>query len=343
MIERLKRQVKKYRYPIWIVCGILVLAFPFLFPQESVMPIAVRVLIYMILASGLNISNGYIGLFNIGSAGFFCIGAYTSALFSTILEMPFFVSMLVSVALTAFIGALLAYPTSRFSGFYFSITTMGFSEIVRLIALNWTSLTRGSNGIHSIPRPSVFGYTLETSTQYYYFILALLILVLFGTRRILHSRVGRAWLSIRENPDAARSLGVPITRFKSLNFMTMGFILGLGGCLMAYYYRYISPEMFQIDNGHQVLAMVNLGGLGSLAGPLLGAAIISVAMEALRFAAEYRMIVYAIIVLAMMWLRPQGILGAKNTVMAQTAGRKKGKSRIQNKKVSSVSGAGGGK
>lgn len=323
-------KIKKYRNIVLIAGGILVLVFPLLFPQESVMAIAVRVLIYMILASGLNISNGYIGLFNIGSAGFFCIGAYTSALLSTRCGMPFLVSMLASVALTTVVGGLMAFPTSRFSGFYFSITTMGFSEIVRLIALNWVSLTRGSNGIHSIPRPEIFGFTLENSTHYYYFILILLGIVLFSIRRILKSRVGRAWLSIRENPDAARSLGVPITQYKALNFMTMGFILGLGGCLMAYYYRYISPEMFQIDNGHQVLAMVNLGGLGSLAGPLLGAAIISVAMEALRFAAEYRMIVYALIVLVMMWLCPQGLLGAKDTVMAAQASRKKKKTKQNN-------------
>ncbi len=330
-MAKCKAFYQRYKRLVWAAAAAAVLAFPLLFPQESVMTIAVRVLIYMILASGLNIANGYIGLFNIGSAGFMCIGAYAAALLSTRLGMSFVPTLLLSVALTAGVGALLAFPTSRFAGFYFSITTMGFSEIVRLTALNWVSLTRGSNGIHSIPKPSILGFTLQTSTHYYYMILLILLLVLFCIRRILRSRVGRAWLSIRENPDAARSLGVPITLYKSLNFMVMGLILGLGGCLMAYYYRYISPEMFQIDNGHQVLAMVNLGGLGSIAGPLMGAAILSVCMEALRTMAEYRMIVYALIVLAMMWLRPQGIVGATNTVMVQRRMAKPAKKGRQQK------------
>lgn len=319
MLAKAKSFYIRFRYPIFGIGTLLVLLFPFLFPQESVLTIAVRVLIYMILASGLNIANGYIGLFNVGSAGFFCIGAYCTALLTTRLNMPFLPTILISVALTGIIGALFAYPTRKFAGFYFSITTMGFSEIIRLIALNWVSLTRGSNGIHSIPRPEIFGFLLDSSTKYYYMILIILILVLFCIYRIMKSRVGRAWLSIRENSDAARSLGVPITNYKALNFMVMGAILGLGGCLMAYYYRYISPEMFQIDNGHQVLAMVNLGGLGTIAGPLVGATILSVAMETLRSAAEYRMVVYAVIVLLMMWLRPQGIVGASNTVMAQSS------------------------
>ena len=317
MLSKIKEFYQKFRYPIWAIGGAAVLVFPVVFPQEAVLSIAVRVLIYMILATGLNLSNGYLGLFNIGSAGFMCLGAYSAALLSTRVGLPFIPTMLLSMLLPGIFGALLAYPTRKFAGFYFSITTMGFSEIIRLTALNWVSLTRGSNGIHSIPRPEIFGIAMSSSTHYYYLILAFLIIVLFSVSRIIKSRVGRAWLSIRENADAARSLGVPITRYKSLNFCVMGMLLGLGGCLMAYYYRYISPEMFQIDNGHQVLAMVNLGGLGTIVGPLVGATIISVSMELLRFAAEYRMIVYALIVLIMLRIRPQGIIGAKNTVMAQ--------------------------
>ena len=322
LIGNIKFYYNSHKLVILIVAGLLVVAFPFIFPQESVMAIAVRVLIYMILATGLNLTNGFIGLGNLGTAGFMCIGAYTAAILSKNCGMPFFVCLIAAGILSAIMGGLIAFPTARAAGFYFSITTLGFSEIIRLIALNWISLTRGSNGIVAIPRPKFLFITLKTSTQYYYFILILLVLVIFCVKRILASRVGRAWMSIRENQDAARSLGVPILLYKALNFMTMGFIIGIGGAMMAYYYRYISPEMFQIDNGHQVMAMVNLGGLGTIAGPLLGATIISVAMETLRFMQRYRMIVYALVVLIMMWVRPQGIIGAKNTVMSE---EKKGK------------------
>jgi len=325
MREMVQGVYAKYKIPAWIAGAAVVLAFPWIFASDTVLSIAASTLIFMILASALNVTNGYIGLFNIGSAGFFCLGAYTTALLSTRVGLGFFTCFFISAAFTAFVGALIAIPTSRFSGFYFSIVTMGFSEIVRLIMLNWVSLTKGSNGIHSIPRPALFGLTIKSMRQYYYLVLIILAITLFCIHRIIHSRVGRAWLSIRENPDAASSLGVKITTYKSLNFMVMGFFMGIGGSLMAYYYRYIAPEMFQIDNGHTVLAMVILGGMGSLPGPLIGAVILNLAMELFRFASEFRMIAYAIMVVAMMWLRPQGIIGATNTVMVseKSSGRKK--------------------
>lgn len=306
-MKKLKEFYNSHKPVCWLLGVALSISLPFIIQRDAVMTIVVRIVLYMILASGLNIANGYIGLSNIGSAGFFCLGAYTTALLTTRLGWSVLPTMLCAAILTAIIGALFAFPTARFSGFYFSITTMGFSEIIRLIALNWVKLTRGSNGIHSIPKPVVFGLEIGTERAYYFFMLVILAGVLFCIHRILNSKIGRAWISIRENPDAARSLGVEILKYKSYNFMVMGFILGLGGSLMAYYYRYISPEMFQIDNGHQVLAMVILGGLGSLAGPLVGAAILSTCMELLRSASEFRMIAYAVIVLLMMWVRPQGI------------------------------------
>ncbi len=294
-----------------LFCVVLVLAFPFLCKrEENYMTIANKILIYMLFATGLNITNGYIGLFSLGTAGFMCIGAYTSAILSTQLQLNYFLVLLCSSLFAGLIGALLAIPTGKFEGFFFSMTTLGFSEIVRLTALNWASLTGGSNGIHSIPRAAIFGHTLQNSTEYFYYHAVILAITLFCVYRIIRSRVGRAWMSIRENQEAAKSLGVSTLRYKSLNFFVMGFVLGLGGCLIAYYYRYISPELFQIDNGHEVLAMVILGGMGNLAGPLIGALIIELCMEIFRSVAAYRMLAYAVVVILMMWIRPQGILGA---------------------------------
>jgi branched-chain amino acid transport system permease protein len=316
-MKKIEELYLKCKAPIWAVGALIILAFPWVAKKESIITIGILILIYMIFASALNITNGYIGLFNVGIAGFMCIGAYTTGLLYTKLNAGFFICLFASALTSSMIGALFALPTNRFSGLYFAITTMGFSEIVRLIALNWNSFTNGSNGIMGIKRPLIFGLKFQSGKSFYYLILVILILVLFCIRRILKSRVGRAWISIRENPDAAKSLGVNIATYKSLNFLVMGFIAGIGGSLLTYYYGYIAPDMFVIDNGHEVLAMVMVGGAGTMAGPLAGSFILTLGMQLFRSVSEYRMIAYGIMLLLMMWIRPQGIIGATNTVMAQ--------------------------
>lgn len=303
---------------IVLICSILFIAgFPLFVRKDSVITIGILILIYMIIASALNMTNGYIGLFNVGIAGFMCIGAYTTALLATKTGAGFFICLFTSAVLTSLIGALFALPTNRFSGLYFAITTMGFSEIIRLVALNWQSFTNGPNGIMGIKRPVILGFSFKSAASFYYLVLAVLLVTVFCIYRVLHSRVGRAWMSIRENYDAARSLGISTAGYKSLNFLFMGFFAGIGGSLLAYYYGYISSDMFMIDNGHEVLAMVMIGGAGTIAGPLVGALILTVCTQLFRSVSEYRMVAYSIMLLLMMWSRPQGLIGNSQSVMVQ--------------------------
>lgn len=313
----LSKMDKWYKWVFLLLGVAIVVGFPLVVEKNSIVTIGVLILIYMIIASALNLTNGYIGLFNTGIAGFMCIGAYTTALLSTKLGVGFFTCLLASAILTSIIGAVFALPTNKFSGLYFAICTMGFSEIMRLIALNWQSLTNGPNGIMGIVRPVIFGFKFKSAQSFYYLVLIILIVCLFCIYRILHSRVGRAWMSIRENADAAKSLGVPMVRYKSLNFLVMGFIAGIGGSLLAYYYGYISPDMFMLDNGHEVLAMVMIGGAGTMSGPLVGALILTICTQLFRSVSQYRMVAYAILLMIMMWLRPQGLIGNSQSVMNQ--------------------------
>lgn len=306
-----------YKKAFFVLGILLVLGFPLAVKKDSIVTIGVLILIYMIISSALNLTNGYIGLFNVGIAGFMCIGAYVTALLATSAGAGFGVCLLTSAIITSAIGAIFALPTNRFSGLYFAITTMGFSEIMRLIAVNWQSLTNGPNGIMGIMRPYLFGFQFKSARSFYYLVLVILLVCLFCIYRILHSRVGRAWMSIRENADAAKSLGVPMVQYKSLNFLVMGFFAGVGGSLLAYYYGYISPDMFMIDNGHEVLAMVMIGGAGTITGPLAGALILTICTQLFRSVSQYRMVAYAVMLLLMMWFRPQGLIGNQQSVMAQ--------------------------
>lgn len=316
MLNRAVNYVKAHRLPFFIAFAVLVLAFPIIIPSNFVRGIAVRTVLYMLFASSLNLINGYCGHFSIGHAGFMCIGCYTAGLLATKAGLGFWLIVPISGIVTSLFGLLVFLPTNRLSGMYLSIVTLGFAEIVRIIVLNWTSLTNGPLGVKGIPSIKLFGLKLTSTTEYYYVILFLLVLSLFCMYRILHSRVGRAWMSIRENPDAACSLGVELAKYKAINFVVGAFFCGVAGCFMAFYYRYIDTTMFTIDESFNVLSMVIVGGMGTLVGPILGAFVINLITETFRFASEYRMLLYGILIILTMWIRPQGIAGASNSVLA---------------------------
>lgn len=304
--------------PVFVLAVLLAFAIllPWILPSSYLRGVAVRIVLYMLFATGLNVTNGYGGQFNIGFAGFMCVGAYTAGILATSWGVTFIPALIAAGLVAAFFGFLVSLPTSRLSGMYLSIVTMGFSEIIRIIALNWSSLTGGPLGIKNIPTPSFFGLSVKSPIGFYYLALVLLLIALFCVYRLIHSRVGRAWISIRENADAASSLGVNIRLYKAINFMVSAFIAGMGGTFMAFYYRYLATDMFMIDNGHEVLAMVVLGGMGTIAGPMLGSLVINLVTEAFRFAADFRLVAYAVLIIVMMWVRPQGLAGASNSILA---------------------------
>jgi len=308
--------------PAWrittTIIGITFLAVvPLLNLQSYYMGVLCRILMYTILAGSLNVINGYSGQFNIGHAGFYAIGAYASALLSLKLGVSFWLALPLSGLLAMLVGLLVALPTLRLRGIYLAIVTLGASEIIRLIILNWMSLTGGPNGLRGIPAPVLFGIKFSRSQQYYYIFLVLSLIFFFLTKRVINSRIGRAWISIREDETAARSLGVEAMRYKAFSFMYGAFWAGIAGGAFSPYFKFISSDMFTLDEGFNILSMVIIGGQGTLAGPIVGAIIVNFLTEFLRPISQYRMVVYALLIIAMMWLRPQGLVGASRSVLAE--------------------------
>ena len=291
-------------------------ALPVVYPKSYVMGILCRILMYMILAGSLNVINGYSGQFNIGHAGFFCIGAYTEAILATKVGMSFWIALPLGGLMAAIIGLLVALPTLKLRGIYLAIVTLGFSEIIRLVALNWEGLTGGPVGIKGIPAPLFFGFKVSRSIHYYYIFLALVLCFFVTTYRVVHSRVGRAWLSIREDELAARSLGVETRFYKAINFMYGAFWAGIAGAAFAPYFKFISSDIFSLDEGFNILSMVIIGGQGTLIGPVVGSVIVNLLTEVLRPVSQYRLVVYSVLIILMMWLRPQGLVGASNSILA---------------------------
>ena len=310
------------KLPTWVkaICltllGAALIALPIVYPKSYVMGVMCRIFMYMILAGSLNVINGYSGQFNIGHAGFYCIGAYTEAILATKLGLSFWIALPLGGAMAAIIGLLVAWPTLKLRGTYLAIVTLGASEIIRLVALNWEGLTGGPIGIKGIPSPLFFGFKVSRSIHYYYIFLGLAVLFFFVTYRVINSRIGRAWLSIREDELAARSLGVETRFYKAINFMYGAFWAGIAGAAFAPYFKFISSDMFSLDEGFNILSMVIIGGQGTLLGPAVGSIIVNFLTEFLRPISQFRLVVYALLIIVMMWLRPQGLVGASNSILA---------------------------
>jgi branched-chain amino acid transport system permease protein len=326
--EKIKKLVFKNKLLFgWglVVVSVLI---PQLVQADFIKGTMVKILLYMLLASSLNIINGYSGQFNIGHAGFCCIGAYTAGILATRFGLSFWSLLVIAGIVTAVVGFLISLPTLKMKGMYLAIVTLGFSEIVRLVALNWIELTGGPMGVKGIPSPKFFSLTLNKTADYYYIALFLVIVCMITMRRIVNSRVGRAWIAIREDESAAQSHGVETNKFKSINFVFGAFWAGVGGCFIAFYYHFISSDMFTLDEGFNILSMVIIGGQGTLAGPLVGSFIVNLLTEVFRFAQEFRMVLYALLIILMMWIRPQGLAGASKSILGGGTKRKVGKKKV---------------
>ena len=315
-MAKVKEFYAKYKVFILIALTIVMAILPLVIKKTLYIRYLCNIMMYATLAGSLNAINGYSGQFCLGQASFFAIGANTGAALSKNFGISFWPLLIIGGIAAMIVGFIVSLPTLRLSGIYLSIVTLGASEIIRIIAQTWTPVTGGSLGIKQIPYPNFFGLDMFKPQYYYYIFLALLVLFLFVTNRVLNSRVGRAWTSIREDQIASKSLGVETSFYKSTNFMYGAFWAGVIGVAYAPFVNYIEASQFTTDAGFNVLAMVVLGGQGTLAGPILGATVVTVLTEALRFLESWRYVIYALLIIGMMWVRPQGLIGASNSMLA---------------------------
>jgi len=293
-----------------LLISVVVMALPF-YGHDYLIDIAVLSGIYIILAQGLNIVVGFTGLLNLGFVAFYAIGAYSYALLNTKLGMGFWASLPLSVMLVTLSGFILAIPALRLRGDYLAIVTLGFGEIVRLILNNWDSFTKGPNGIGGIEPPHIFGMQISRLGHFYYFIIIFVLFAVFIIRRVAASRIGRAWIAIREDEIASSSIGINTTAYKLYSFAFGAFWAGLAGVLFAAKMQFVSPESFTFMESVLVLCMVILGGLGSIPGVILGAIILVMLPEMLREVQLYRMLALGSGLVMLMIFRPQGLMGGK--------------------------------
>jgi branched-chain amino acid transport system permease protein len=265
--------------------------------------------IYIVLALGLNIVVGMAGLLDLGYVSFYAIGAYSYALLSTKLGVSFWVALPLGGLAAALFGVLLGVITLRLRGDYLAIVTLGFISIVNQVLKNWDSVTNGPNGILGIGRPAIGSFVFSRPIHFYYLILAIVLITIFAVQRLSRSRIGRAWVAIREDETAAETMGVDTMRLKVLAFSLGATWAGIAGVFFAGKFAFVSPESFTFFESVIVLSMVVLGGLGSIPGVILGALMIQLLPELLRGFQEYRMLFFGAVMVGMMIFRPQGLLG----------------------------------
>ncbi|NOX25257.1 MAG: branched-chain amino acid ABC transporter permease [Deltaproteobacteria bacterium] len=319
-------------YSALAVIALFSLVFPFIFSayETSIMTTA---LMYVILGLGLNIVVGLAGLLDLGYVAFYAVGAYSYALLNYHFGLGFWVSLPIGAMLAAAFGILLGFPVLRLRGDYLAIVTLGFGEIIRLILENWNDFSFGPSGIANIPRPSLFGINLSlaASTIYVYFIaLLLVIFTIFVVNRLQDSRIGRAWIALREDEIACQAMGIDKTRIKLAAFAMGATWAGMVGVLFAAKTTFINPASFTFMESAIILSIVVLGGMGSIIGVVIAALLFVLLPEYLRAFADYRMLLFGAVMVLMMIVRPQGIIGKvrRTYVRGQVTGDKRQKNGI---------------
>jgi branched-chain amino acid transport system permease protein len=317
----------------WLIGpGLLLLAVaaPVLFySNRYYLDLGILVLTYVMLGWGLNIVVGLAGLLDLGYVAFYAIGAYSYALMAQHTGLSFWVCLPIAGVLAAFWGVLLGFPVLRLRGDYLAIVTLAFGEIIRLVLINWQSFTGGPNGISSIPRPSFFGipfnneeggfaatFGLEFDPTHrvvflYYVILALALVTNLVTIRLRRLPIGRAWEALREDEIACRSLGINTTNTKLTAFAIGAMFGGFAGAFFATRQGFISPESFVFQESALILAIVVLGGMGSQIGVAVAALVMLGAFELFREFAQARMLVFGAAMVAIMVLRPRGLVATR--------------------------------
>ena len=293
--------------PIYIAAGVLALLVP-LGLAAYPLHLIIMVVIFSILTLSLNLISGYGGMISLGHAGFFLIGAYTSALLSVYHGWSFWLALPAAVTLTAASGLMLGIPALRWSGHFLAVITIAFGTISQLVAINWTDLTNGVDGVAPVPRPDLPGIDLTSDLAFYYFCLAILVVVVYLMFRLVESGFGRALRALKDDEVAAAAMGIDIARSKISAFVISAAIAGLAGALYAHYIRFLNPESFSLDISIRVFMMMIIGGAGTLAGSILGSLVVYVLPEILRPLQDYYYMMWGAIVILVMLFLPGGLI-----------------------------------
>jgi branched-chain amino acid transport system permease protein len=300
------------------LCALAALAIPLATQDGYIIQLLNIAILNAIVVLGLNFVTGWTGQINFGQAAFYGLGAYTTALASKA-GLPWITTPFLSAIIVMIASLLLGVPTLRLRTYYLAMTTIGFGEIVRLVIVHWEPVTGGTSGLRAIPGISLFGLTPQGPIEHFYLLVAALLLALLVAVRIRHSSLGRAMIATKNSEIAAEQSGIDTTRIKVLAFMIGSVYAGLAGCLYASSIRFISPDSFSGTQAVLLMTMLIVGGMGSIAGCVIGAVALTILPEALRFLGQWYLVLYGLGVIAVIVLAPGGLASIASVIRPRQA------------------------
>lgn len=272
--------------------------------------------ISVILSVGLNLLMGYTGQISLGHAGFFAVGAYSSAIFTTRLGIPFIISLPLGGIVAIFFSLFIGFAVLRMRGLYLALSTFGFGLIIQLMAVHWTNLTGGSRG-YKVPRPSIGPLIFGNDNLYLYFTLVVAVVLVIFAHNLVSTRIGRVFISIRDSEFASQSVGINLAKYKLIAFALSSFYAGIAGGLFGPLVGLLDPEGFGLGESVLYLMMIVIGGIGSIAGSVIGAIVLVMIPEILRFVREYRDIIYSLTLLLFLIYMQEGIYPLLRKLLAK--------------------------
>ncbi|WP_066716043.1 branched-chain amino acid ABC transporter permease [Clostridium sp. Marseille-P299] len=312
---------KMKKISITMISIIVAIVVPLLVTDNYNRGIFIMALINIIVVLGLNFITGLTGQMNLGTAGIFAVGAYTTALLTTKLGISPWLTIIASIIMGVVIGVGLGFPSLRIQGVYLALTTIGFGEIVRILISN-AKFTNGIMGIRNIPSFSIGNFVIKNKLYVYYLFLIFVIIMALIAYRITYSKWGRLFKAIRDNYEAVQACGIDIAKPKIMAF-TLAAIYGcVAGSLYAVHMEFITPSVFTFDLSTTFIVMMMLGGIGSVPGGILGAIVCTILPEKLRFLGNWYWIVFSIIVLLIILFRPNGVISFFNQKKVTKKGEK---------------------
>jgi branched-chain amino acid transport system permease protein len=300
---------KLFKKLSWVLILLFLVSLPYLRVNIYNLHVYTLICIYIVISIGLNIIFGHTGQISLGHAAFYAIGAYTSALLTVKLGVPFVLAFFCAGIVSLIIGLGVGAATLKLEGAYLAMATIGFGEIVRMVLIHWERMSGGPAGISKIPDPSFWGWQLHSAQSKYYLILFVTIVAFICYRNLMISNYGKRFTAVKENILAAQAMGIDTTRTKVIAFGISTLYAGLGGSLYAHLNCYIAPDAFPISESITLLLIVVLGGMGNIMGPILGSIILIEVKESLRMLKDYNMLIYGFGLMALMIFAPKGFSG----------------------------------
>ena len=327
----MKKKLNKSTVTTLILLVVLAIS-PVIIQSNYIYSVINFMLLYVIATSGLDLLFGYSGQISLGHAGFYAIGAYGSALMSLHWGLHPLITMLLAAIVATIIGVILAYPASKLKYHFLSLCTIGFGEIIyQLIVNSPGDITSGFTGLYGIPAVTIFGFKLSKNIPIFYMLLIFAVIFMFVKQRIVHSKVGRAFIAIRDNTAAANGMGIDVTRYRVMAFGISAFYTAFAGALYAHFIRFISPETFtQEALSVPLLTMVLFGGLATQWGPVIGSVVVTLIKELLQATGTYQMIIYSGFIVVVLLFMPKGIMSFISGIVEKVKMKKEAKADVKN-------------